>query len=69
MKKIILLSAVLGAFTVTSCKKARTCECNATISGLSYTKTYDLGKTKKKDAQTTCDSYKISYNWDACSLK
>jgi len=69
MKKMTLLAAVVVAVSFASCKKERTCECNVTNGGVAYNKTYDLGKTKKKDAQTVCDSYKTTYSWESCTVK
>ncbi len=62
MKKITLLAAVVVASTFASCKKNYTCVCTGSQTGSgSYTYTYDLGKIKKKDAKSTCNSVGASW--------
>ena len=63
MKKITLLAAVVIAASFASCKKNYTCVCTGTQSGstASYSYTYDLGKIKKKDAKSTCNSVGASW--------
>lgn len=58
MKKITLWAAVLMAAFFASCKKSYTCTCTRPnpSTGLNGTYTYDLGKIKKKDAQSSCDA-------------
>lgn len=68
MKKVILsAAAILVAFSFTSCKKEYDCSCKWSYD-LKYddgtstfefsdsgTKSYPLGKIKKKDAESACD--------------
>ena len=53
MRKCFLLLALITSVIAMSCKKNYTCECT----GIPYvgTRTYDLGKLSKKNAQTSCD--------------
>ena len=59
MKKALLFVAVISAFSVTSCKKDRTCTCTDSTGGSSvriYT------KSKKSQAEAACLSYTETYN-------
>ena len=70
MKKVALLAAVVGMFSMTSCKKDYTCECSGDSE---YTSNVEIKKAKKKDAEATCDaaetSYKMIDDAASCSLK
>lgn len=67
----IIKTTLMIAITllIVSCRKNRTCECSSNLGGASYSGTYDIPNSKKKDAQTICNNYKSSYKWDACTLK
>jgi hypothetical protein len=58
MKKIFAI-AVLGVITLSSCKKDYTCACTATDSSDNISIAYK--GVKKKDAESTCDTYSTSY--------
>ncbi len=66
MKKLIPVAAVaVLAMMFTSCKKDYTCTCTSTISGTGITTTtadtkIDLGKQKKKDAESACSGRNAS---------
>lgn len=63
MKKIIapfMIVAFLAAMV--SCKKDYTCTCKYKIFTLDTTVTYDLGKTKKKDAKDACEKNATQIN-------
>lgn len=75
MKKIILLAVIALGFTITSCRKERTCECKTTRtevrSGFGAQTTVDNSSTKftaekqkKKDFKygTDCFSTSETYN-------
>lgn len=86
MKKTLLLAAVAGLMAV-SCKKNYTCECVTSSNLPGYTSDtyqFSLGKMKKKDAESKCDTYddtwtswtydedfnKVTYTYtDECSVK
>jgi hypothetical protein len=63
MKKITLLVAVIVAFSISSCKKDRTCTCMYSHAGSSKVDTYITTYTKvnNKTAEINCTSGK-SYN-------
>lgn len=69
MKKLFTLALVIGAFSMTSCKKDWTCECkeNGTVD-FTYTQ-----KSTKAKAKTWCEawntSYKVAAPSGSCSLK
>jgi Ni/Co efflux regulator RcnB len=56
MKKLVLSIAALAlvATTMTSCKKDYTCECTATVLGMTATTSTTINDTKK-NATETCD--------------
>ncbi|MBN8671846.1 MAG: hypothetical protein ACK4EY_15385 [Flavipsychrobacter sp.] len=57
MKKIAPIAALaLLAVSFTSCKKDYKCTCTMTVSGVSQTVSYDLGKQKKSDAESACSA-------------
>lgn len=67
MKKVapIAIIALIGALSLTSCKKVYTCVC--TING--QTSEYSSGvKISKKDAKTWCTTYNNAAGV-SCSLK
>jgi hypothetical protein len=71
MKKILLAAAVLS-FTLVSCKKDYTCSCTATDLPANF-KSFEYGKTKKKDAESTCDTQEsqlktAGYTDASCSI-
>lgn len=51
MKNLLLIAAVLFAFSVTSCKKDYTCVC--TVAGTSTD--LEMEDVSKKDAEDACD--------------
>lgn len=69
MKKVLSLVAVVAlAASFTACKKDYTCDCTYTWSDGSTTDySYELLKSKKKDAEAWCDSYN-SYSGYECEL-
>jgi len=71
MKKILLVAAV-AAFTITSCKKDRTCECTFTdkTDGSVEKITYTI-KTTKKKMNDACDGYAVETSYDkvSCEVK
>jgi len=52
MKKLLLMAAVAGLFTVTSCKKDYTCNCTV---GSTTTPT-TIENVSKADAEAACDA-------------
>jgi hypothetical protein len=55
MKKVLGLVAVAAfVFSVSSCKKAYTCECCSSAGGSNYCASATSAKMKKKDAETWC---------------
>jgi hypothetical protein len=77
MKKFapILAIAVLGVM-FTSCKKDYTCSCSYNLAGTPLSQDYALGKQKKGDAKSACDTYQTNFNNNvagaasvSCSLK
>lgn len=57
MKKIAPIAALaLLAVSFTSCKKNYKCTCTYTVSGVSSSVSYDLGKQKKSDAESACSA-------------
>ena len=79
MKKIFLFVAIASIFSLSSCKKDRTCTCTntSTSNGTSVTTTDDIvvfNKSTKSDARENCISYTITKsNGDktvkTCTLK
>jgi len=65
MKKIMTLAIILGAFSMTSCKKEYTCVC--TVSGTS-TEVKSGSKLTKSQAKTWCET-SSSLAGVSCSLK
>lgn len=58
MKKLLILTAIIGAFTfLTSCEKDYTCECRTTNTIVSVNKKYEIKDAKKKDAEAECNNY------------
>lgn len=67
--KIIKTSLIIAiTLLIVSCRKNRTCECSSSTGG-SYSGTYDIPNSKKKDAQIICNNYKSSYKWETCTIK
>ena len=66
MKKITLLSAVIVAFSLTSCKKNWNCEC--TDSAGTDTFIVRSAKMKKSEAKTWCESGNSESDYE-CKLK
>lgn len=67
MKKLILLAVIAGAFTMTSCKKDRTCSCTGAVK-IDFT----VPKASKADAKKTCDAAQTTYSTagaTTCTLK
>jgi hypothetical protein len=52
MKKVLLLVAVIAAFSFVSCKKDRTCTCTTT--GSSTPDVYTITKVSASDAKNAC---------------
>jgi len=62
MKKItpFVIVALFGALTFTSCKKDYKCTCkipSGSSTGTDTSYNFDLGKSKKSDAQSKCNTY------------
>jgi len=70
MKKTIIFGAIalLGASSLTSCKKAWTCDCTFNYSGTSTTTSLPITDQKKKDAKTICGAYDKTYGTAYMSL-
>jgi uncharacterized membrane protein YadS len=70
MKKITLLTVVLAAMTLGSCKKDYTCECCVTGSGSSVCGSATYHDTKK-NAKASCDKGTATVNGvsTSCSIK
>ena len=65
MKKIVLVMVVLGAVSLTSCKKDYTCVC---VDGAD-TESFPIKDQKKSDAKNACNSLSILWAPGSCSLK
>lgn len=61
MKKLLILAAIFGAFTLTSCKKIWTCSC--TVAGIT-TEVKSSKKMSKSEAKDWCNT-----NNNYCKLK
>lgn len=58
MKKVLLLVAVIAAFSFVSCKKDRTCTCTTTVAGVAGTPDVTTwSKSRKSNAELMCMSY------------
>ncbi|MBS1686690.1 MAG: hypothetical protein JSS76_18265 [Bacteroidetes bacterium] len=69
MKKFIFAAAVLGVFTLSSCKKDYTCECTYSVAGMSQTVSTTVHGTKS-DAQAACNNVATAGGSSySCSLK
>lgn len=71
MKKFVFAAAVLGVFTLASCKKDYTCKCSYTFGGQTTSQTVTVHGTKS-DAETACNnagSAYSSYGTVSCSLQ
>ncbi len=76
MKKVLLFSAVIAAFTFASCAKDRTCTCTTTSTVPGSTATTDITtftKSHKDDARRNCMGYTATNSGytttKACTLK
>jgi hypothetical protein len=73
MKKLLSIAAVTVALvSLSSCKKDYTCTCKYTMEGLGeQTQTLALTNLKKKDAETSCDTFKAQWSTfgGTCELK
>ena len=72
MRKIVLSAFVLGAISLTSCKKDRTCECSivTTTTGISVNtkgKTTIINDTKK-NAEAKCDKEDLTFTNGTSSI-
>jgi hypothetical protein len=69
MKKVLLASLFIGGIALTSCNKARTCEC--TVSGQTIAAEFEKGKkSDQEDACTAIETtYKIADPQASCTLK
>ncbi len=56
MKKLLLIVAVITAFSFVSCKKDRVCTCTYTIGGATSTDITTYTKSMKGDARERCMS-------------
>jgi len=64
MKKSLIFLGVVAAFSLTSCKKDRTCSCvyTSTVPGsTSSTDTWVMSEVSKKSAKVNCVSAKQDY--------
>lgn len=61
MKKLLALGMLLGALSLTSCKKDYTCSCsyNNGMSDTTFTVMYE--SAKKSDAEEACDASQASF--------
>ena len=70
MKKLLTLAVILGAFSMTSCKKDYVCECKDAAGTVDFT--YNQNSSKAK-AKTWCTLFNTSYSASepggSCSLK
>ena len=64
MKKTIIYGAIilLGASSLTSCKKTWTCNCTQTMLGTSTKYSISIPDQKKSDAETICDNADNNYS-------
>ena len=63
MKKLLLIVAVITAFSFVSCKKDRTCTCTHTpVSGAAETFTVTYFDSHKKNAQLGCEMEATEYD-------
>lgn len=63
MKTFIVAAAVLlGAFSMTSCKKDYTCTCTYVTGSTSISKSYDLNNQTVRDADDACERYEDDAN-------
>lgn len=64
MNKLLLVVAVISAFSFVSCTKDRTCTCTRTVTsdGITVTSTSIItyNKSMKKDARANCMSYTVT---------
>jgi hypothetical protein len=67
MKKVLAIAVLGGLFSLTSCKKDRSCECCYDFLGSKSCTTY-TAKLKKKDAQAWCEGSGSSSLY-SCELK
>jgi hypothetical protein len=66
MKKLLLLVAVVGAMSATSCKKDYTCTCTVSIGGYTSSASTTIHDTKKK-ATDACTANNTA--GATCSIK
>ncbi|WP_276134055.1 hypothetical protein [Polluticoccus soli] len=59
MKKIAPIAALafFGMMSFTACKKDYSCKCSATVAGVTADTSISLGKMKKSDAKSKCETY------------
>jgi len=56
MKNVIILLAVAGMFTLSSCEKEYTCSCKTTVDGVETGSTSVTIEGKKSEAEDACDA-------------
>ncbi|MFT7612256.1 MAG: hypothetical protein ACI9J3_001210 [Parvicellaceae bacterium] len=58
MKKVLFATIIIGAFSLTSCKKDYTCTCTITdtTGATATTSSTSTINGKKKDVETACES-------------
>lgn len=59
--KLLFVGLLLGAASLTSCKKDWTCECTTSVNGVSTTASSTMNATKS-DAEEACESGTTSSN-------
>ena len=72
MKKLLSIAAVTVALvSLSSCKKDYTCTCTFTGVGGSQEAVLQLNDSKKKDAESACDTWSTQYSTvgGTCELK
>ncbi|MFN4121823.1 MAG: hypothetical protein ACK4GL_00815 [Flavobacteriales bacterium] len=69
MKKLLFTSLIISGLAITSCQKARICECK--VAGQTFSA--ELEKASKSDQETSCtaieNTYKIADPTASCELK
>jgi len=64
MKKTIIFGAIalLGASSLTSCKKTWSCECTTSLLGTTTSSTISIPDQRKSDAKTICENADSPYD-------
>jgi hypothetical protein len=65
MKKVLYSAAIIGLFSLSSCKKDYSCDCEVTVMGQTTTSSAKIEDSSNSDAKEACDAIEAGYKLSA----